>query len=416
MTKPRFTLLFLASLGLLISSSAQVPPRYTIATWHGFKKAAVTYTFDDNTSKQLTVAIPIFDEYEFPATLFTVTNWGPNWTLLNQAAANGHEVASHTESHPSLNTLTVANQETQLHQSQSIINSNVTNQKCLTIAYPNCNVGDIPTIQKYYMAGRICSGTIVSATPADLYRISSIIVGSQGAVKTAADFETRVTSAKNSGGWCVFLLHGIDDDGGYSPVPSSEITTHLQYMDNNRGDYWVASFVSVVKYIQEREAATLEEVLTTASIQITLSDDLDNDLYNYPLTLKRSLPEEWTNVEVKRGNESIPFALEESTNGLDVVFDAVPDAGTISILNARSNVLEVDRPDLMGAFPNPFADSLTLKSKTPFSYAVYTLDGKVILEGASTGLVTIGQELPKGTYLLSILFPDSTAKIKVSKR
>src|SRR5674476_138000 len=87
---------------------AQIAPGYEIAKWHQFKTAAISYTFDDNTSKQLTVAVPLFDKYNYKITLNTVTGWGPNWTGLKAASVNGHEIASHTVTHPALNTLSVA--------------------------------------------------------------------------------------------------------------------------------------------------------------------------------------------------------------------------------------------------------------------------------------------------------------------
>ena len=48
-----------------------------VGTWHGFRDAAVTHAFDDNTSTQLPVAVPLFDAFGFEATFFVVTNWGP---------------------------------------------------------------------------------------------------------------------------------------------------------------------------------------------------------------------------------------------------------------------------------------------------------------------------------------------------
>lgn len=57
----RINLLLLAAGAVLGSPTtllAQVNPAYEVATWRGFKTAAVTYTLDDNTSNQLLVAIP----------------------------------------------------------------------------------------------------------------------------------------------------------------------------------------------------------------------------------------------------------------------------------------------------------------------------------------------------------------------
>ncbi|MEQ9050979.1 MAG: polysaccharide deacetylase family protein, partial [Marinoscillum sp.] len=120
-----------ATLLMSITAGAQIDENYEVATWGGFKTSAVSYTFDDNTGNQLPVALPLFDQYDFKVTLYTVTNWGPDWTALRKASDNGHEVASHTISHPSLPSISVEEQETQLQQSQSTIRSNVPNAEVL---------------------------------------------------------------------------------------------------------------------------------------------------------------------------------------------------------------------------------------------------------------------------------------------
>lgn len=311
----------------------QVAKDYEVATWHDFKTAAVTYTFDDNTSNQLPVAIPLFDQYNFKVTLYPVINWVSDWSGLKKAAENGHEIGSHTVSHPVLSTLSVENQEKELQQSQSAINSNIPDASCVTIAYPNCVTGDLATVQKYYIAGRICSGAIVPPTPSDFYNISSIAAGSQSSVKLARDFNDKVTLAKVSNGWCVFLLHGIDDDKGYSPLASTELAAHLKFMNDNSQDYWVATFGNVVKYIRERNAVSITEtVLNSDSLKLLVKDNLDHSIYNLPVTLRRKLPEGWTSVHVYAGKKQIKSEISLIGNGKYVVFDAVPDQDDIYLV------------------------------------------------------------------------------------
>ncbi|MFA5784147.1 MAG: polysaccharide deacetylase family protein, partial [Phycisphaerae bacterium] len=100
-----------------------VDPPYEVGTWQGFSTAAVSYTFDDNLPNQLAIAVPMFDEFGFKLTLYTVTGSGwyapANWTGLQAAAANGHEIGSHTVTHPSLNTKTIEVQTTELVDSQN---------------------------------------------------------------------------------------------------------------------------------------------------------------------------------------------------------------------------------------------------------------------------------------------------------
>ncbi len=315
-------------LSLLFSFSAvsgQVAKDYEVATWHEFKIAAVSYTFDDNTPKQLPVAIPLFDQYNFKVTLFPVINWVSDWSGLKKAAENGHEIGSHTVSHPVLSTLSVENQEKELQQSQHVIDSNIPGEKCVTIAYPNCVTGDLATVQKYYLAGRICSGAIVPSTPSDFYNISSIAAGSQSSVRLVQDFNSKVELAKASNGWCVFLLHGIDDDKGYSPVASTELAAHLKFMNDHSKDYWVATFGNVVKYIKERNAISISEtVLNADSLKLLVKDNLDPSIYNVPVTIRRKLPEGWNSAHVYAGKKQIKSEVSLIGNGKFVVFDVVP--------------------------------------------------------------------------------------------
>ncbi len=340
LTKKVLAVSKLASLFLMlcisIKSMAQIPSTYQVGRWYKFKSAAVTYTMDDNTSNQLPVAIPLFNQYNFKTTMFVVTNWSPNWSQLNTAAGNGHEIASHTVSHATLNSIGVSQQETEYRNSQNTINSNVPNGKCLTIAYPNCNTGDISTLQKYFIAGRTCSGQINSSSPTDFYNLSSIICGNTG-VNTANDLNSRISNAKNSNGWCVLLLHGIDNDGGYSPIASSVLSSHLSYVNSNSADYWVGTFSNVVKYIKERNALNISETaVNNDSLRLTATDNLDNSIYDAAVTVRRQLPSGWTEAKVYLGNTLQTSTIVTVNNVKYIEFDVVPDKGTYALANKTS--------------------------------------------------------------------------------
>jgi len=321
-------------------SYSQIDANYSVGTWYGFKQAAVSYTFDDLTSNQLPVALPLFNQYGFKMTFNVVTNWGPNWSALLVASGDGHEIASHTVSHATLDAISIANQITELQNSQNIINTNITNSKCVTVAYPNCNVGDKNTISQYYIAGRICSNQIVPSSPPDMYNISSIICGNQGMATNAQGLTNNVNSAKNSNGWCVFLFHGIDNDGGYSPFSSTELNTHLQYMNTNYSDYWIGTFANVSKYIQERNNVSISENnITSDSIEVTISDNLDNSIYNANLSIRREIPASWEGANVYANNTKIN-SQEISSNGKTYVeFEAIPDSETIHIANTAQKIV-----------------------------------------------------------------------------
>jgi len=306
------------------TSEAQVPQGYKVATWDQFKTAAVSYTFDDNTPNQLAVAEPLLDQYHLKATFFTVTDWNPDWHVLAEIAEQGFEVASHTVSHPSLDTLSLERQEDELSQSQNTINTHIPGALCLTTAYPYCNIGDLDLVRKYYIAARACSGIIEGNTPNDFYNISSIVTGEESEIKTAGDFNRKVKEAETQKGWCVFLIHAIDNDQGYSPTSSQELAKHFVYVNDNPTSYWVAPFVNVVKYIRERNAIEIrEKAVTPDSLQLKITDHLDNLIYNEPVSIQRILNDDWQSARIYRNGKLIPVQLSQSDR--TVVFDVIPD-------------------------------------------------------------------------------------------
>lgn len=316
--------------------NACTPPdenNYEIARWKGFADAAITFTFDDNTAYQYDIAIPMFDEYGFNATFYPVINWEPKWDVFSNAVTNGHEVGSHTVSHRNLANLSIADQEIELKDSKNAIDQMLGAGACKTMAYPFCSPSDKMLAQKNFIAVRHCQGQIEKACPDDMVNISSIICGDQGDIKTFNDFKNKAIEAAELNGWCVYLLHGIDNDGGYSPVPSEVLGHSLAYFNNARDKYWVDTFSNVARYIMQRNCLSISEKrISRGVIEIALSDTLDNSIFNVPITVCRKLPAKWEHIEVKQNNQAIDFKIEERNNGKSVVFDAVPDAGLLAIV------------------------------------------------------------------------------------
>lgn len=309
---------------------------YEVGTWPGFRSAAISYTFDDGCSNQLALAIPMFNEFGFKLTLFTITSWSPDWTALQDAASKGHEVASHTVTHPSLSGMTIEEQTAELKNSQDDINAHITGPKCVTLAYPYCAVGNGFVCEQYYIAARGCQGFIEAGTPGDFMNISSLICGELGSVKTAADFNGRFDSVAASKGWCVFLIHGIDNDGGYSPLPSDALRAGLQYLDARRSTFWVSTFGNVVRYVRERNAVSVKELASDEThIAVLATDSLDDAIYNDPVTLRRPLPSGWPSARVVQNGRVIGTQMMTEARGTKcIVFDVVPDGGVVVLSKA----------------------------------------------------------------------------------
>ena len=293
--------------------AAQVPPDWEVAPWLHWKLGVVTYSFDDGCGGQLTGAIPALNRYGLKGTFNLVTNWVSNWNSWRQAAQNGHEIASHTVSHANLN----AAGEYELSQSKKVIEQNI-GQECVTIVYPNCIVGNKAAIGRYYISGRTCSGQFVGNNVYDMFEISSFIMGNTGQYNSAQALNNLANQAASQGKWAVFLFHGVDGDGGYSPISSSALDQHFSYV-KQQDKVWVATFKEASKYILETKSLVISESGSNGNWMVDVSCQQSSiTKLDQPVTIARKVP--CSNPSVKQNGSPInstPY------NG-KVIFDAVP--------------------------------------------------------------------------------------------
>ena len=401
------SILFFSALAFLyhVGFSQVIDSPYEVGTWSGFKSGAVSFTFDDGCPNQFAVALPLFKQYGLKMTLFTITSnimyGGPNWIALQTAASNGHEIASHTMSHANFSGLSDSLQTVELKNSQDAINTHVSGKQCITIAYPYCAMGNTSLCNQYYIAARGCSGAIEPSTPTNFMNISSFVCGNLGSVQTAQDFKTKADAAAASRGWVVFLLHGIDNDGGYSPVTTTNLKGALDSLSSYKDKYWISTFSNIARYIKERNCVSVKEISQTdSSVSIRVTDTLDNSLFNYPVTIRRPLPPTWISVFISQGNQTVDVRIVEVNSSKYIMFDAIPDSDDITIkktdltnVSGSNNFLPL-KPDLKQNYPNPFNPSTTikynLKASTDVTLKVYNLFGQE-LETLSSGYQTAGE-------------------------
>lgn len=307
-----------------------------IATWAGFRKAAVSFTFDDGPQSDVGVALPMFDKYGYKATFNIVTGWVGgqgmiSWDGVKQLASSGHEIASHSDSHPNGQPMP----GNEIASSKQTLNSKVQQKYgCITLAYPNCDTpGDSQVLQNY-VVGRICNGSWKGGSdimgkdgPNNWAAVSALMTGNQG----TSDFKGNMQKAVQQGGWVAFLTHGFTTGTNgyatYSPTDASTMEGSLQYAQQNDKDIWVAPMGHVAMYIKERKAAKVDVSNSGSSTTVKLTHNIKDNIsnYDYPLTLK--VKTSLSKAEVTQAGAK----LESKIEGGYVYFDAVPNAGEIVI-------------------------------------------------------------------------------------
>lgn len=302
------------------SLAATIPSPYELATWRGFRAGAVSYTFDDNSPNQFSVAQPMFDARGLHATFFCIVgSLSPSqWATIESASSKGHEIGSHTLSHPDLTTLTDAKLITEESGAKNLIESH-TGKKCVSLAYPYCTVPKESITSQYYSFARSCNGSLVPSTPSDF-----LSIGAMG--PDSIQMNTAADNAASSGSWLVWLIHGIDKDAACCPTASSVLQSNLDYVAANTNKWWIETFGNVCRYIQERDASVLTVVSNgTTHITLRLTNNLDNTIFNYPVTLRRPMPGGWPAAGIKQNGAAVPSQV---VNG-KLMFDVVPNGGDI---------------------------------------------------------------------------------------
>lgn len=301
----------------------------TICTWKNNAKAALSYTWDDNTGKQLSTAMPIFDKYGYKMTFFLTTNWGPDWTGFKKAFDNGHEIAVHTLSHPNFGSIDDAAEEKEQADCQKLIREKISPLAANTMAYPFCASGNKTITSKYFIAARGCNGQVEKKTPPDYYNTGSLICGTDGGVNSSTAFNNAATNAASTEGWAIFLLHGIDSDGGYSPVTSQMMDQHLSFVKNAGSDYFLDTYEAVARYARSRTGAIVDQYSSSLS-------KISFEVKNEGITSSHS-----DSISIIWKNEAVweEFVITQAGNVLTSrllggnrhIFEAIPNGGKIEI-------------------------------------------------------------------------------------
>ena len=338
----------------IITNPPPPPPPHTITEWPGNKKGAVSITFDDAMPSQVTLAVPALDAVGLKGTFFLVptqADYDQTWSGWRAAEAEGHEMGSHSMTHANLTQISSSALQSELQASQAAIDAQIPNQKCLSLAYPFGAYNDtvVSATMQYYMAARITGWEGydgLNYKPYDFYRLKAI---GDDYNHTAGYAETATDMAEATGAWLVFYLHSMDGNG-YGSWGINTLQNYLSYLVTK--NLWVGTFGSTVKFVKERDSATLSIISTSSSeIVLSLTDTLDDSTYGQPLTIRSEVPSNWSQVNVSQGGNSKSVASSVENGKTVVYYEATPDRGIIiltSSLPAALNSLSLNPAAVTG--------------------------------------------------------------------
>ncbi|MBN2322424.1 MAG: polysaccharide deacetylase family protein [Spirochaetes bacterium] len=331
--------------------SEAVEIQYTVAPWHGFSRAACSLTFDDGTKDQFALAYPELEKRGLTATFFLITRFRKRgywkdgdtrrslfgWDEARELYGAGHEIGSHTISHPDL-TKEKTRARWEIAGALSKLKKEIPSLEETTFAWPYWRSDEKcrESAADYYVAARAGSGTVenykkeAAHRRIDLFRVDSLPMrGGQFHEPWKSGFETVLDNT----GWLVLCFHGIDDGRidtawlGWDPMTLKQFQETLDWIQGR--SFWVAPFGTVARYIRERDRAALTLLYAEdGRYVLSLEDDLDDRIFCLPLTLKLALPVSWRTLRISQHRRELLY--EVSPDGA-LLFDALPDGTPVYI-------------------------------------------------------------------------------------
>ncbi len=192
----------------------------------GFNQPVVSLTFDDGYKSAYTNGLPLLQKYHLLSTQYIIsgsldvdTNYITT-AMLKDYVTKGHEIGSHTVSHPDLTTLTAANADAELKNSQSTLQMALAlSIKNFASPYGAMNDQVLTNAKKYYTSHR---GVQAGFNAKNNFNAYNIRVQNVVSSTTPAEVQGWVQTAITTKTWLVLVYHQVDTNpaaGDYNTYP-----------------------------------------------------------------------------------------------------------------------------------------------------------------------------------------------------
>lgn len=417
------TLAIISSILLSGTVSAQ---EYRIANWYNDYEACMVQTYDDMNSDHVTICTPQLKARGMGGTMFvdydqtSHVNLAGGWPGLMNAANDGMEMANHTQNHPDLSSMKNNPNDllSEITTFRDFLNSNITNQDCNTFAYPYGN-GNLDwqvtdEIKKGHIGARDAGlpGTgpwgwnpnwiyDFGANEDDYFQIPTI---AEHFLKPK--IQAEVDNLLQYGGLMTVMWHAVT------------ASDHDAYLDNIlaacNGKVWHSNFQDAVKYHRERRVSVLSTKYENGTEwALELKDTLNDVIFDHPLTIHLKYGDKIV-LGVKQNGKELSY----TTEGDEIVFNAVPDGGDIMVEKQfMVGQSDIQREIIGEVFPNPTSGALNvnLKNISESMVKVYNNLGVLVkvyqTESAISTIDVSG--LSAGNYYLEVTSPIDNKRERV---
>jgi hypothetical protein len=343
------------------------PGEASVCLWEDDKIAAASFGIDDNNAQE----IPLWQEISrtyggLPITWNLITanidgvidrgrvGSAGTWSLWQSVLAQGYQLQSHSVSHVGNPVFEDGWPGPDWETSESLrqIDSNIPGQHTKMFVPPGASVKQFgvggnwrASSVKYFASARGASGIPINlANQTDYFDIRTTAAPAAFVVDEVAPGTPAWTANnqlksildpahKNYRGWATFFTHALNiKDASLFASKEPGLAKVFDFYNKNRDQLWLGQFGDVALYGQERDTATLKTVRTDATgIALSLTSQMDPEVFDYPLTVKVRLPDAWPVVAATQAGAPVPCSVVHNEGAAYALVKARPDRGEIVV-------------------------------------------------------------------------------------
>jgi peptidoglycan/xylan/chitin deacetylase (PgdA/CDA1 family) len=382
-----------------------------VARWADDRTSAFSFSFDDGLLSQYENALVILSQFGFKGTFYvlpdfltedfpTIWRYGI-WPQFQEIALEGHEVGSHTLTHPYLTNLDVGDTTTEgsvlyeLYQSKKKIEQKIPFVKCITLAYPYSDRdSDIDSLTSLFYEASRSEGIEPNSFSLgfwNYYDLNSVPVRFNEPRITMnddfdelLDFQNWTQGSIDNGQWGIMMVHEVVpfselgdlvSQGLYEPMSNEWFTSYCEWINakSQSKNVWIETVGNVMRYMKERDNYDYQLISASDNmIEINLTDSLNDVIYNFPLCAYIKVPLEWNKVLSEQDNRFDTLSVIQTDSGKVVLANIIPDKGMtkltpLNITSVENELALVDEYELFQNYPNPFNPSTKIKYTIPTS-------------------------------------------------
>jgi hypothetical protein len=311
----------------------------------------------------------------------------------------------------------------ELYQSKIFIEQKIPAAKCISLNYPFTihNAAVDLAASLFYESGRTL-GQVPndsSLSEEDWFGLKAKVVEfNEPRNSVADDLDELITflewtqNSIDDRKWGMIIIHDVvpfsqlpelAGQGIYEPISNEWLSSVCDFLWARSSDkeVWVETVGNITRYIKERDAAEYQIISSSNQlIEITLTDNLNNEIFNYPLSAYIKVPREWNYVKLQQGSYVDTLEVIEKDIDWVILAKITPDKGLIKLTpvnptTVEDEIVKIDKFQLFQNYPNPFNPSTKISWQSPIdgwqTLKVYDVLGNEVV-------TLVNEYKPAGTY------------------